>query len=149
MKLLAGTGTHYGRRWKKGIQVATGPPHRYNNCNCGAATSRYYRHRLGCRRRPTDATTRHGKGARCQNGGWSIHTVSTRSDSEREPLRLDQFLKLRGIADTGGQAKLLIQSGEVQVNGEVETRRRRKLVVGDVVKVGGIAYSPDEFLSGS
>ena len=69
--------------------------------------------------------------------------------SEHEALRLDQFLKLRGIADTGGQAKLLVQSGEVQVNGEVETRRRRKLVVGDVVELEGIAYSPDEFLSGS
>jgi ribosome-associated protein len=74
--------------------------------------------------------------------------VSTDPHSKREPLRLDQFLKLRGIADTGGQAKLLIQGGEVQVNGEVETRRRRKLVVGDIVKVGGVAYSPDEFLSG-
>ena len=75
--------------------------------------------------------------------------MSTESNSERDPLRLDQFLKLRGIADTGGQAKLLIQNGEVQVNGEAETRRRRKLVIGDVVKVGGIVYSPDEFLSGS
>ena len=75
--------------------------------------------------------------------------MSTDPLSEREALRLDQFLKLRGIADTGGQAKLLIQSGEVQVNGEVETRRRRKLVVGDVVELEGIAYSPDEFLSGS
>ena len=75
--------------------------------------------------------------------------MSTESDSKREPLRLDQFLKLRGVADTGGQAKLLIQNGEVQVNDAVETRRRRKLVVGDVVKVGGIAYSPDDFLSGS
>jgi len=80
---------------------------------------------------------------------WSHRTVSTDPLSEREALRLDQFLKLRGIADTGGQAKLLIQSGEVQVNGEVETRRRRKLVVGDVVEVEGRAYSPDEFLSGS
>ena len=75
--------------------------------------------------------------------------MSTDSASEREVLRLDQFLKLRGIADTGGQAKLLIQSGEVQVNGEVETRRRHKLVVGDVVQVDGKAYSPDELLSGS
>ena len=75
--------------------------------------------------------------------------MSTDSASEREALRLDQFLKLRGIADTGGQAKLLIQSGKVQVNGEVETRRRHKLVVGDVVQVDGKAYSPDELLSGS
>lgn len=69
--------------------------------------------------------------------------------SEREALRLDQFLKLRGIAGTGGQAKLLIQGGEVQVNGEVETRRRRKLVAGDVVEAHGTPYLPDEFLSGS
>ena len=52
-------------------------------------------------------------------------------------LRLDQFLKLRGIAETGGQAKLMIQGGEVKVNGELETRRRRKLVSGDVVEVSG------------
>ena len=75
--------------------------------------------------------------------------MTTDSAAEREALRLDQFLKLRGIADTGGQAKLLIQSGEVQVNGEVETRRRHKLVVGDVVQVDGKAYSPDELLAGS
>ncbi|MCP4676446.1 MAG: RNA-binding S4 domain-containing protein [Deltaproteobacteria bacterium] len=62
-------------------------------------------------------------------------------------LRLDQFLKLSGVAGTGGQAKLLIQSGEVQVNGTVETRRRRKLVVGDVVEFGGTRYLPDEFFS--
>ena len=75
--------------------------------------------------------------------------MATDADSEHEALRLDQFLKLRGIADTGGHAKLLIQGGEVQVNGQVETRRRRKLVVGDVVQVAGKAYSPDEFISGS
>ncbi len=69
--------------------------------------------------------------------------------AERETLRLDQFLKLSGIAGTGGQAKLLIQSGEVQVNGRVETRRRRKLVVSDVVEVDGTRHLPDEFLSGS
>jgi len=74
--------------------------------------------------------------------------VSTDPLPERDTLRLDQFLKLRGIAGTGGQAKLLIQSGEVQVNGEVETRRRRKLAAGDVVEVDGKAYSFDEFLSG-
>lgn len=69
-------------------------------------------------------------------------------DLEREPLRLDQFLKLRRLVDTGGHAKLLIQGGKVRVNGQVETRRRRKLVVGDVVQVAGKAYSPDEFLGG-
>ena len=49
------------------------------------------------------------------------------------PIRLDHFLKFRGFAQTGGHAKLLIQEGEVMVNGEVEMRRRRKLNVGDIV----------------
>ncbi|HVW02369.1 MAG TPA: RNA-binding S4 domain-containing protein [Planctomycetaceae bacterium] len=51
-------------------------------------------------------------------------------------IQLDQFLKLQGIVGTGGQAKMLIQGGEVRVNGEMETRRRRKLKLGDVVEVG-------------
>lgn len=63
--------------------------------------------------------------------------MSTDPASEDQTLRLDQFLKLHGVADTGGQAKLMIQSGDVRVNGEVEIRRRRKLVVGDVVAVAG------------
>jgi ribosome-associated protein len=54
-------------------------------------------------------------------------------------------LKLCGITDTGGQAKLLIQSGEVKVNGQVESRRRRKLVAGDVITVAGRPYPFDEF----
>ena len=61
-------------------------------------------------------------------------------------LCLDQFLKLSGIAETGGQAKLMIQGGEVRVNGDVETRRRRKLMVGDTVEFDGETHSPDEFL---
>jgi ribosome-associated protein len=52
------------------------------------------------------------------------------------PLRLDQFLKLTGLSQTGGHAKLLIQGGEVLVNGEVETRRRRKVQPGDRVSIG-------------
>jgi len=56
---------------------------------------------------------------------------------EVEHVRLDHFLKLCGVADTGGQAKQIIQCGDVSVNGEVETRRRKKLIVGDVVNVAG------------
>ncbi|MFN0197414.1 MAG: RNA-binding S4 domain-containing protein [Planctomycetaceae bacterium] len=66
---------------------------------------------------------------------------------EHEPLRLDQFFKLSGIVGSGGQAKLMIQGGEVTVNGELETRRRRKLVKGDVVQFGGRNYPVDEFIS--
>ncbi|WP_039716303.1 RNA-binding S4 domain-containing protein [Scytonema millei] len=50
-------------------------------------------------------------------------------------IKLDQFLKLIGIAATGGQAKLIIQGGEVLVNGILETRRGRKLRSGDTVTV--------------
>ncbi len=52
-------------------------------------------------------------------------------------IKLDQFLKFIGEVSTGGQAKIMIQSGDVQVNGEVETRRGRKLVTGDQVLIGG------------
>ncbi len=61
---------------------------------------------------------------------------STVNDSFLTPIRLDQFLKLIGATDTGGHAKALIQSGEVRVNGDVETRRGRKLIAGDVVALG-------------
>lgn len=52
-----------------------------------------------------------------------------------EFIKLDQFLKLAQIVQTGGQAKHLIQSGFVLVNGAVETRRGRKLYHGDVVTI--------------
>ena len=68
--------------------------------------------------------------------------------NSEKPLCLDKFLKLTGIAGTGGQAKLMIQGGEILVNGEVEIRRRRKLTAGDVVEADGRTYSPDDFLSG-
>ena len=57
-----------------------------------------------------------------------------------EPLRLDQFLQIVGIAGTGGQAKIFIQAGDVFVNGEQEIRRRRKLSEGDVVQFDGVDY---------
>ena len=61
-------------------------------------------------------------------------------EAEADSLRLDQFLKANGIAATGGQAKYIIQNGEVKLNGEIETRRRRKLAVGDVIEVAGKQY---------
>lgn len=59
---------------------------------------------------------------------------------DAETLRLDDALKLAGIATTGGEAKMLIQSGAVRVNGDVETRRKRKLVEGDVIDVGDDSF---------
>ena len=52
-------------------------------------------------------------------------------------ITLDQFLKQVGIVGSGGEAKILIQGGEVLLNGVVETRRGKKLVAGDVVEFGG------------
>jgi ribosome-associated protein len=48
---------------------------------------------------------------------------------------LGQALKLADLVDTGGEAKVLVQAGDVSVNGEVETRRGRKLEAGDVIEV--------------
>ena len=53
-----------------------------------------------------------------------------------DAITLGQALKASDIVGSGGEAKVLIQAGEVLVNGEVETRRGRKLLPGDVVEVG-------------
>jgi ribosome-associated protein len=58
-------------------------------------------------------------------------------------IKLDQFLKLQGLVETGGQAKLLIQDGFVFVNGTVETRRGRKLRIGDHISVEGQTFTVD------
>ena len=56
-------------------------------------------------------------------------------------IKLDQFLKFVGIAQTGGQAKLMIQGGTIKVNEILETRRGRKLVAGDRVTVEGKTFN--------
>lgn len=53
-----------------------------------------------------------------------------------QSIRLGQLLKLAGVAGTGGDAKALLASGGVTVNGEAESRRGRQLQSGDVVAVG-------------
>lgn len=55
---------------------------------------------------------------------------------EEDSIRLAQLLKLAGVIDTGGEAKVRIAAGEVRVNGEVEVRRGRQLRRGDVVEIG-------------
>ncbi len=50
-------------------------------------------------------------------------------------MKLDQFLKYQGKVATGGEAKHLIISGFVRVNGSIETRRGRKLRLGDHVSI--------------
>lgn len=63
-----------------------------------------------------------------EEGSILIHT---------EFIRLDALLKFAGWAETGGEAKLLVQGGEVKVNGEVCTQRGRKLYGGDTVELEG------------
>jgi ribosome-associated protein len=54
---------------------------------------------------------------------------------EGEYIELIQLLKALGIAATGGHAKFIVEEGEVIRNGEVETRKRAKLVPGDIVEL--------------
>lgn len=56
-------------------------------------------------------------------------------------IRLDSFLKFKGIAETGGQAKEMVQRGIVKINGEVCTARGKKLRNGDTVSVFSTDYS--------
>jgi ribosome-associated protein len=55
----------------------------------------------------------------------------------RQPIELCNVLKLQGMVSSGGMAKAVIADGHVRVNGEVETRKRKKIVSGDVVEFAG------------
>ncbi|MBI5016014.1 MAG: RNA-binding S4 domain-containing protein [Deltaproteobacteria bacterium] len=57
-----------------------------------------------------------------------------------EEIKLDQFLKLAAAVAGGGEAKVRVQSGEVTVNGAVETRRGHRVRRGDVIGIGGREY---------
>jgi len=54
---------------------------------------------------------------------------------QSEFIQLDQFLKWVGIAQTGGHAKILISEGSIEVNGDMENKRSRKLQHGDQISV--------------
>ena len=86
----------------------------------------------------------------CPGQYWAIAAGTTRFSEDELRLEnfpvenqkpsvitLDQFLKQIGIVGSGGQAKLMIQAGEVLLNGVVETRRGKKLAPGDVISVDG------------
>ncbi len=60
---------------------------------------------------------------------------------ETEFIRLDSFLKLTGLVDTGGQAKLAVQEGKVMVNHQICTMRGKKLVPGDIVEANGRKFA--------
>lgn len=60
---------------------------------------------------------------------------------DREPVELFKVLKFEGLASSGGEAKQWIGEGRVEVNGAVETRKRRKLVNGDRIEFAGEVYT--------
>ena len=63
-----------------------------------------------------------------------MHTIDF--DLDRDHVELNQLLKLVGLADSGGQGKALVASGEVTVDGEVELRKTAKIRAGQVVRIG-------------
>lgn len=54
-----------------------------------------------------------------------------------QPVELHKILKFEGMVPSGGVAKLAIDSGDVMVNGIVETRKRKKIVAGDIIAFNG------------
>jgi ribosome-associated protein len=65
-----------------------------------------------------------------------------------ESIRLGQFLKLANLIESGAEAKPVLAEGNVRVNGEVETRRGRQLVLGDVVTLGGVSVRVSDSAAG-
>lgn len=61
---------------------------------------------------------------------------------DSEPIRIGQFLKLAGLAEDGGHARELLESGDVTLNGRPENRRGAQLSSGDVVSVAGVRARP-------
>ncbi len=54
----------------------------------------------------------------------------------KEPVELFKLLKFEGMAASGGEAKYFISEGKVLVNGETETRKRKKIISGDIIELG-------------
>ena len=65
---------------------------------------------------------------------------SERVKIETEFIKLQDLLKFAGAVETGGEAKVIIQEGEVKVNGEVCTMRGKKLRPGDRAELDGTIY---------
>ena len=63
-----------------------------------------------------------------------------------EYIKLGQALKAAGIVGSGVEAKMIISEGEVSVNGEVELRRGKKLVNGDIVSFDGETIKIEKWL---
>jgi ribosome-associated protein len=58
-----------------------------------------------------------------------------------EFIELYKLIKLLDLVDTGGQAKMLIENAQVFRNGSIETRKRAKIVKGDIIKIGDVTIT--------
>src|SRR3546814_11865853 len=74
--------------------------------------------------------------------------MSTDVPIRDESIRLGQFLKLANLVEDGAEAKAVIGQGLVSVNGEVDTRRGRQLVLGDVIALGGVSVDRKSVVEG-
>jgi ribosome-associated protein len=79
-----------------------------------------------------------------RNSFKKVFIDGTINEDMRDYIELNSFIKVLGLAPTGGQAKLLIRSEAVTVNGDVETRNKKKLVLNDIVEVEGKKYTVTE-----
>jgi ribosome-associated protein len=69
--------------------------------------------------------------------GWNVREKTMKLEITTDYIKLDSSLKMVNLVNSGGEAKELIIEGLVQVNGEQELRRGRKLYPGDRVSLGG------------
>lgn len=56
----------------------------------------------------------------------------------QSPVELYKILKFEGVAASGAEAKIMIEQGMVSVNGETESRKRRKIIAGDRIEIDDI-----------
>lgn len=70
------------------------------------------------------------------SGRYTARMQTIDFDLDRDHVELNQLLKLVGLADSGGQGKALVASGEVTVDGEVELRKTAKIRAGQIVRLG-------------
>ena len=57
-------------------------------------------------------------------------------DIAKEPIQLYKILKFEGLVSNGGEAKAAVAEGQVKVNGEIETRKRKQIISGDIIEFG-------------
>ena len=67
-------------------------------------------------------------------------------DISTKYIELNTFLRIIGVEGTGGKIKIIIRSGFINVNGEAETRNKRRLHAGDVVEYLGKKHTVEERL---